>query len=500
MKTLKSLSLLLCAFAVFAFVQRAVAQGQTTRADIVITPFQHNSSGDDFAPCVAQHGRIMIFTQESGKSQRLMITERSGDGWSSPSDMGSEVNSGMQVGSGSMTSDGQFIIFAGYRHDLPGFGRTDLYSARKVKGKWTDIQNLGSQVNSEAWDSQPSISPDGSTVYFVSDRDGGKGGSDIYVTRRKGNQWTRAELVQGINTSSDEMCPCIAADNSTMYFSSNRSGGTGGFDIYTTRMKGAAFSAPQNIGSPINSGWDEYYYTAITNTNTAYFASDRPGGSGGLDIYKAEPNPELPDAVLTLHGKVTDAVSNKPLGADLVITDLKTRQKVAVLRSDDQTGEYYATLNAGRSYSITATRPDYVFYSERVDVPATEKGHTVEKDIKLNPLANDADTRLLVFFDTDKSDLKDESLPELDRVSEFLASNKDIRVRIEGHTDDVGEDNYNMQLSQKRADAVRSYLVTQGVEAKRILTAGYGKTRPKVKGTNDDARALNRRVEMKVIK
>ncbi len=469
--------------------------------DVVLSPFQHNTSKDEFAPALAQDGRLMMFTQESGKSQRILLTERTKDGWGSASELGSEVNSGSQVGSASLTSDGQYVVFAAYKHELSGFGRTDIYSARKVNGKWTDVRNLGSQINSDAFDSQPALSADGSTLYFVSDRDGGLGGTDIYVSHRRGKEWSKAELVGGlVNTKYDEACPSIAADNSTLYLSSNRSGGSGGFDIYTARFKSGSFGIPVNIGAPINSSSDEYYYTSIPNSTTAYFSSDRPGGQGGFDIYKADPNPEMPDAVLTMHGIVSDINSGKPLGADLVVTDLKTRQKVAVLRSDDQSGEYFVTLNAGRSYSITATRNDYVFYSERFDVSASEKGRTVDNNIKLTPLANDAETRLLVFFNTDKADLNDESMPELDRAAEFLQSNQDIKVRIEGHTDDVGEDNYNMQLSQRRADAVKSYLVTQGVEQKRILTAGYGKTRPKVKNTTDEARSQNRRVEMKIMK
>ena len=477
----------------------SLSQVVSAKREVVVTPFAYNTSGDDFAPAIAQNGLQLFFTSENGKTQTIRFCQNRNGEWESPKDIEQEITTAKQAGSATLTPDGQYMIFAAFKHSLDGFGRTDLYSARKVKGKWTEVMNLGSGVNSEYWDSQPSLSSDGSTLYFASDRRGGEGGTDVYVSKRQGMSWGRAELLSGVNSSDDDMTPCIAPDNSTLYITSNRGGGLGGFDIYTTRLSGKNFGKPVNIGAPINSSADEYYYVALPNSSTAYFSSDRNGGRGALDIYKAEPNPEMPGAVVTMKGIVRDASNNKLLGADIVLTDLKTRQKVSVLRSDDETGEYYVTLSAGRTYSITATRPDYVFYSDRIDVPAEEKGRDIVNDIYLTPVGA-GETRLLVFFDTDKADLKDESLPELDRTAEFLKSNPDIKVSIEGHTDDVGEDNYNMQLSQRRAESVKSYLVNQGIERKRVASSGYGKTRPKKQGTTEEIRAMNRRVEMKIVK
>lgn len=474
---------------------------RTARPVVTISPFEYNSRGDDFAPVIAQNGKQLYFSTESGSGQHIAVSQNTNARWQSPDDIERAVNSGDQVGAATLTPDGQFMIFAAYNHEVSSNGRTDLYSARKVNGKWQDVKNLGSNVNSSAFDSQPTLTNDGKTLYFVSDRNAAVSGTDIYVSRKLSDGWSKAEPVNAVNTPSDEASPSIAPDNSTLYFASNRPGTVGGFDIYTSRLRSGSFSKPENIGEPINSAADEYFYVALPNSTTAYFASDRNGGSGGFDIYKAEPNPEMPNAVVTMRGIVRDAANSSPLGATIVITDLKTRQKVAELHSDDVSGEYYVTLTAGRSYSITATRPGYVFYSERVDVPAEEKGHEVEKDIDLTPIGDgNGQTRLLVFFDSDKADLKDESLPELDRAADFLKENSDIKVRIEGHTDDVGDDTYNMQLSQRRAESVKSYLVNQGVDTKRVLTQGFGETKPKLKGSSDEIRAQNRRVEMKVVK
>jgi outer membrane protein OmpA-like peptidoglycan-associated protein len=492
-------------FILFASVFSVSAQisGKAVRNDrsIEIKPFEYNSSGDDLAPSITRNGTMMTFTSEGGSGQKLYILDNSNGRWQSPDEMEDVINSGKNTGSATMTSDGQYMIFASYEHDIKGYGRTDLYSSKKVNGKWQDVQNLGSAINSSSWDSQPSLSTDGTTLYFTSDRPGGQGESDIYVAKRqKDGSWSKAELVQGINTANDDMSPSIAPDNSTLYFSSNRQGSVGGFDIYTSRGKNGNFSKPINIGEPINTVSDEYFYTALPNSTTAYFASNRDGGKGGLDIYTATPNPEPPSPVVTMKGVVHDALTNKNLGANVVITDMKTRQRVADLRSDDVSGEYFVTLTAGRSYLVTATRPDYVFYSERIDVPATEQGHEVDKDIDLTPVGDLGSTRLLVFFDSDKSVLKDESLADLDRAVEFLQSNSGVKVRIEGHTDDVGDDNYNMQLSNRRAESVRAYLVEQGIDKQRISSIGFGESKPKIRGTTDEIRGQNRRVEMKIVK
>ncbi|MCS7000756.1 MAG: OmpA family protein, partial [Candidatus Kapabacteria bacterium] len=323
--------------------------------------------------------------------------------------------------------------------------------------------------------------------------------TDLYRCRWLGNRWSEPEPLSELNSEYDEITPSIAPDNKTLYFASNRPGGNGGFDIYVARLQGNRFSSPQNIGAPINSPNDDISYIALPNSTTAYFASDRPGGMGGYDIYRAVPNPEMPEPVVTMHGIVRNATTKVPVGADIIITDLKTKQKVATFRSDDETGEYYVTLTAGRTYSITAVHPDYLFYSEQVEVPSTERGRDIEKHLDLAPIENESATRLLVFFDFDKADLREESLPELDLAAEFLKEHPTVRVRIEGHTDDVGTDEYNLQLSKRRAEAVKKYLVSKGIDEKRILTVGYGKSQPKVKDTTPEARALNRRVEMKVV-
>jgi outer membrane protein OmpA-like peptidoglycan-associated protein len=483
-----------------ALVLNASAQIEVRKLKptVELFPFEFNSSSDDFCPAITHNGATLYFTSDRSGEQRIYVCRSRAGQWHSH-DRIRTLGDAKQLGCPTLTPDGQTMIFAAYQHEAGGIGRTDLYVSKRSDGYWSKGTNLGSTINSSAWDSQGSISSDGRTLYFASDRPGGKGGTDLYRCRWLGDRWSEPEPLSELNTEYDESTPSIAPDNKTLYFASNRPGGLGGFDIYVARLQGNRFGQASNIGEPINSSANDISYIALPNSTTAYFASDRSGGLGGYDIYRAVPNPEMPEPVVTMNGTVRNSTTQIPVGADIIITDLKTRQKIATFRSDDETGEYYVTLTAGRTYAITAYHPDYLFYSEQIDVPADERGRNIEKNIDLAPIANENVTRLLVFFDFDKADLKEESLPELDLAASFLRDHPEIKVRIEGHTDDVGSDDYNLQLSRRRADAVKKYLVSKGIDEKRITTVGYGKSQPKVKDTTPEARAQNRRVEMKIV-
>ena len=464
--------------------------------DIRITPLEHNSGSDDFAPSPTNHGRVLIISSERDGEQRLYTMERTSTGWTEPVELGGQLNDATHVGTATLTSDGQTMVFAAYEHDVESAGRTDLYMAFKHGGSWGDVENLGSIVNSREYDSQPTITADGRTLFFVSDRAGGTGGTDIYWTTWTVQGWSAPRAVDGINSAANEMSPVIAADGKTLSFASDRAGGSGGFDIYVTSVVNGKASNVTWAGAGINTSADELFYTSIPNSNQAYFS--RSTGQGDYDNYLAVPNPFPSQPVTLIEGTVRDAVTGDPLGADIVVTDLSTGRAVAQLRSDDATGEYYVTLTPGRRYSITAKRPGYLFHSEQYDVPPDAEGKTIRKDIELSPLKGGGE-RLLVFFDYDKAELKTESYPELERVIELMRENPDIRMAFEGHTDDQGSDDYNMDLSKRRARAVLDYVVNGGIATSRVHSEGFGESRPLMEGTTEEARAMNRRVEMKVI-
>ncbi len=482
-------SLLLCITMCAALLMRA----QT----VTIEPVASNTEHDDFAPCLVYHGKLIFASCDvKGKGQRIVSIEQRSGAWMEPVQLKGDVNDADHSAVAALTPDGQMMVFSATNHDVQGMGRTDLYTARKRNGVWKEVVSLGPAVNSASFDAQPSLAADGRTLYFVSDRPGGQGATDIYTSSWDGNEWSIATPVSGVNSADGEMSPVIAADGRTLYFASNRPRGLGGYDIYVATVQNGVASNVRRLREPINTEADELFYTAMPNSDRAMLS--RTTARGDYDIFNVTPNPFPGEPVTLVEGIVRDLSSRAPLGAEVTVTDLKTGKRVAQFRSDDATGAYYVTLTAGRTYSITAVSEDHIFHSERYDVPAGAKGRTLTKDVDLSRIQGGS-ARLLVFFDLDKSELKSESMPELERVVALMRESPSVRMQFEGHTDDQGTDDYNDGLSQRRADAVRTFVVNAGIDAKRITAKGYGKRRPTATGNTEEVRQQNRRVEMKLL-
>ena len=452
-----------------------------------------NSSKDDFSPLVLGNGRVIYFTSNREGDQNIYSAVSSGYTWGEPVNIGPSLNTNENDGSGAMTPDGHWVVFTGCDRD-GGLGDCDLYMAEYSGGTFRNVKNL-TTVNSPGWDSQPSLSVDGNTMYFASDRPGGSGGTDIWMSKRSGGDWgVPVNLGTNVNTEGEEMSPNIAADNRTMYFSSNGHPGVGGYDIYVTKSAGSSWASPENAGSPINTADDELFYTTQLGTDNVYFASSRPGGSGGLDIYLGVPNPFPPNAVTAVIGTVTDEKTKAAVGATLTVRDIKTSEVISTFHSNDQDGNYVVVLQPGKTYAITAEAPGYLFYSDRFDVPRDAINTTVRKNIEMT---RDV-VRLLVYFDFDKTELQSESYVDLDRAVQFLKDNPKMRGELAGHTDNVGTREYNIKLSSDRARAVMDYMVGKGVSPSRLTAKGYAFDEPVTVNDTEEGRAQNRRVEFRV--
>jgi len=369
---------------------------------------------------------------------------------------------------------------------------------------------------------ESSITPDGKNA-VISENFGkrggygmdGEGGEDLWIVNiSPDGSWDTVKFFNGkINSQFDETYPFMAADNRTLYFTSNRPCSTctpgtgGGQDLYMTRLSDSGWSNPMPLGPPFNSYADDYGFSIGPDGKTAYFVSNRDGKSR---LYQVNLRPQdsaiAPKPVVILQGQVTDAVTHKPLAAEIFVDGLAEGHNEQSVYSDSVSGYYVLAAERGHRFGIQAIAAGHLPRSERFEVPADKPFDRTKLDLELTPVTIGATMELKnVYFDFGKADLLPESKLELNRVATFLNSSlkKDRKsvfttLEIAGYTDDVGTVAQNQKLSEERAQAVRDYLISRFVSAGRLKAVGYGKSKPLVKGKSEEARARNRRVEMTI--
>lgn len=475
-----------------------------------------NSSNDEYLPAITVDGKTLIFTRRFPRNSSTVpgineeedfyVSTLQSNGWGQATRMAEPVNSHDNEGAQCISQDGRIMFFTACgRQD--GAGRCDLYMCTRKGDKWSKPRNVGSPINTGAWESQPSFSIDGRTLYFVSDRKGGYGGLDIWKTVYGDRGWSEPEnLGPSINTAGDEMSPFIHYDDRTLYFSSNGHVGMGGMDLFVSRrQEDGSWSKPENLGYPINTHDDETNLIVTADGRTAMYSSNREGGYGKQDLYSfILPEVARPTITVCMTGMVTDIQSGAKLSAQIQVIDLATGAVVATTSSDSQTGRYQISLPAGKDYAIHASAKGYLFYSQNYELD-----HGVEEDWKWQPdEVNIAMSRIEagrrialrnVFFATNKSEVLEESRVELDKLVEILKNNPTMRIELGGHTDNVGRPEDNQRLSESRAKAVYDYLVGHGIESSRMTYKGYGESQPVASNDTDEGRQKNRRTELKIL-
>ncbi|HEY9114575.1 MAG TPA: OmpA family protein, partial [Bacteroidales bacterium] len=341
-------------------------------------------------------------------------------------------------------------------------------------------------------------------IYFASKRAGGKGGSDIWMTvRLASGKWSRPiNLGDSINTPGDEMAPVIHADGQTLYFSSNGHLGLGGYDLFVSKQDRAGrWKKAENLGYPINSNADDINVFLSIDGQTGWISSNRKGGKGGFDIYSFPTYKAMqPQAVFYVKGIVSDLETGKKLAAKVEISNLLTGMLEDSVSSDPVNGEFLLILHPGTDYAFNISKKGYLFYSENFNLNATTSENSVSKEFKLSPIQSGNSLVLNnIFFDFNSSVLKPSSYNELNKLAEMLLANKDLKIIIEGHTDNIGSEEYNKQLSAERAKSVYEYLVSNGIEASRMKYEGFGATMPVDTNETEKGRTKNRRTEVVVL-
>lgn len=462
-----------------------------------------NTAADEYLPVATADESMLIFTRKIDNNEDFYKSNKLNNKWQSAVYLSKIINtSAYNEGAQSISQDGKYLFFTGCNRP-DGLGRCDIYIAQKKGDDWAKPFSLSAPVNTSGWEAQPSISADGRTLYFVSNRKGGYGGYDIWQSKLTDKGWSApVNMGPEINTAYDEQSPFIHPDDSTFYFCSNGWPGMGGRDLFISRLgKDGKWQKPENLGYPINSNGDENGLTLTANGSSAFFSSNNLKGFGGYDIYTFELPANLrPNIVTYVKGTVTDKKTKVPLEAAVEIIDLQKNNPVYQDYSSVDAGEFFATLSAGKNYGLNISREGYLFYSDNFSLIGLKDKKAFNLSVALSPIEVGNKVILKnIFFDTNKFELKAESKAELQKLIEFLQLNKTIKIEISGYTDDVGNHQTNVVLSEKRANSVYQYLSANGIIASRLVYKGYGEAQPIAPNTSEENRAQNRRTEFMII-
>jgi outer membrane protein OmpA-like peptidoglycan-associated protein/tetratricopeptide (TPR) repeat protein len=501
-----------------------------------------NSNYPDFGALITADEGMMIFTSrrntgvggmlEEGSQEYyedLYVSYRNHGKWSNAANLGTMINTEVHDATAGLSHDGTLLYI--YRYESRDGG--DIWESRLTGKDWSRPERMNKNINSRHHESTVSLSYDDKQLYYISDKEGTIGDRDIWVTEldEKGKWGESKNIGAIINTKYMEEGVFMHPDGKTMYFSSRGHSTMGGLDIFKSELKDGKWTTPVNMGYPINTPHDDVFFNMNASGRRGYYASARQGGFGEKDIYvitflgpekpfefngednliasiaepvksvTAAPPMEIKaNSVTILRGTITDAISNQPIEASIDLVDNAKNQVLATFKSNSSTGKYLVSLPAGRNYGIAVRAEKYLFHSENFDIPANNGYLEVIKDVQLKNVS--IGTKIVlrnIFFDFDKATLKTESTAELERLIKLLTDVPQMKIEIGGHTDSKGSDEYNMNLSAKRAKSVVDYLISHGIAAERLKSNGYGETQPMSSNDSDEGRALNRRTEFTII-
>jgi OmpA-OmpF porin, OOP family len=464
-----------------------------------------------YFPVLTVDQQTMIFTRREGLTAQydedIFISKKDINGkWGPPEPISQNINSRYNEGTCTISADGRTLIFTACE-GRKGFGSCDLFVSYRVGEEWSAPENLGRNINSSSWESQPALSADGRTLYFVSNRPGGYGKRDIWVsTKNEVGDWEPAKNCGPvINTAEDEVSPFIHVNGKTLYFSSKRYPSFGGFDLFYTEMGEKGWEKAVNMGYPINTA-DDQVSLFITADGTKGYYSHEVRNERGLNtsyLYEFD----IPEKVQVkyksnfVRGKVYDAETNKVLKARIELYDISNENLIGSVFSDSVSGEYLMVLTEGAEYALYVNKKGYLFESLSFDYLKENELKPVEINIYLKPLKTGMATILKnIFFEIDKYELKDKSKTELNKIVNFLKLNPTLKIEINGHTDNSGSKEYNRLLSLNRAKAVYQYLIDSGIECDRISVQGYGDTKPVAPNDTEQNKQKNRRIEFRIVK
>ncbi len=486
----------------------------TTYKNTEIRPLNShiNTNEPEYFPTITADGNKLFFSRHVGfgtktNHEDIFVSTWTGSDWGLPVGISPNVNSPFGEAAATISTDGRKLFLTICKHPN-NYGGCDIWTTFKIGDIWLDPQNIGAPINSPAKETAPCLSSDGRSLYFVSDRKGGFGQLDIWVSHLQDNgKWSEPEnLGPNINTPQDELRPFIHPDNKTLYFSSGGFPGFGNADIYMSkRDANEKWQSPINIGPPVNSFENDEGIFVSLDGKTGYFYSDRFSDSARLtkrnyDLFSFNLRKELaPNEVTFVKGIVMDEKNNK-IAAKIDFIELDTKVKVNSTISDEKNGEYLLTLEAGKDYAMNISREGHMFYSENFSLKNLKPNENFKLNANLKKIkAGEKAVLKNIFFEYNSSGLKKQSEAELEILVEFMEDNPSLKIEISGHTDSIGSAEFNQELSEKRAKVVYDFLIGNKIPTSRLSYVGYGKSQPVATNETEAGRALNRRTEFKII-
>ncbi|MCL1821253.1 MAG: OmpA family protein [Prolixibacteraceae bacterium] len=466
-----------------------------------------NSQYSEYWPSLTIDGNTLIFTRlvpvGNGRSflqEDFFMSRFQDGGWLKALPV-AELNSELNEGAQTLSADGKLIFFTLCNHP-DGEGSCDIWFSHFTDGKWSAPRNAGAPLNTQYWEGQPSLSSFGDILYFSSNRPGGRGNKDLWSIVLKG--WNAAgyplwgepvNLGDSINTPGDEISPFIHSNGNDLFFGSDYWPGLGGFDLFRSRRNpDGIWSKAENLGYPVNTSGNEQGLIIDRTGKTAFTASDRFGDTG-MDIYTFDVDEALkPEPVTYIRGKIVDKKTGMPVPARVKLLNLDKGKPVETLLDADNVGAFMVILPVGGRFAFHVGEEGYLFYSENFDVEATADNSPVFRTIELEPVEVGSTTNLYnIFFEIDAYAILPASEPELITLVKFLEQNPSLKIEIQGHTDNVGTETYNQELSGRRAASVAAFLEEHGINSARLSTKGYGFSVPIFSNETAEGRARNRR-------
>ncbi|MDD3890956.1 MAG: OmpA family protein [Bacteroidales bacterium] len=459
-------------------------------------------------PAISFDGKTMVFTQQEKFYDAIYISEKKKTGeWDTPINITLDLAIEGDVYSTAINHDGTTIFL--FKNDR---GTGNLYTSEKKNGKWEKAQKMGKQINTRSWETFASISPDGKTLFFSSNRKGGKGGLDIYYSELKpdGSWGSAINIGESINTPFNEEAPYMTPDGKTLFFISQGHNSIGGYDIfYSEKVDENQWSSPTNMGYPINTTDDEMAFFPLSKTEAlvSHVEKNKPNVRQIKKI-SISTAPEIIEILLT--GNIT-LDDNSEISADYIgieITNSKTKENIANLKAKEQTGKFSIKLPVGE-YLLTATANEYTTKQLSVVIPESFSQPEYPVNINLIPkevTSGEYHSISSILFDFNEFELKQEVLFELEKLYAILLEHPSIHIEVCGHTDSKGSAKHNRELSLKRANAVIDYIVAKGIDSTRFIARGASAFENiaanfKPDGSdNPEGRCLNRRASIKIIK